>query len=38
MITSYIACIHTVEVDPPDGSPKDDFRMVLVLRSEELGS
>ena len=39
MITSY--CVHTrrrnqVEIDPPEGSPKVDFRMVLVLRSEEL--
>ena len=25
-----------VEIDPPEGSPKVDFRMVLVLRSEEL--
>ena len=39
MITSY--CVHTrrrsqVEIDPLEGSPKVDFRMVLVLRSEEL--
>ena len=39
MITSYR--VHTrrrsqVEIDPPEGSPKVDFRMVLVLRSEEL--
>ena len=27
-----------VEIDPPEGSPKVDFRMVLVLRSEELTS
>ena len=32
-----IACIHAVEIDPPEGSRKVDFRMVLVLRSEELG-
>ena len=25
------------EVDPPDGSPKVDFAMLLLLRSEELG-
>ena len=31
------ACIHAVEIDPPEGSPKVDFRMVLILRSEELG-
>ena len=35
-----IACIHAigsqVEIDPTEGSPKVDFRMVLVLRSEEL--
>ena len=40
MITSYR--VHTrrrsqVEIDPPEGSPKVDFRMVLVLRSKELG-
>ena len=32
-----IACIHTVEVERPDGSPKVDFAMLLLLRSEELG-
>ena len=26
-----------IEIDPPEGSPKVDLRMVLVLRSEELG-
>ena len=26
-----------VENDPPEGSPKVDFRMVLILWSEELG-
>ena len=35
-----IACIHTVEVrsksTPSEGSAKVDFRMVLLLRSEEL--
>ena len=31
-----IACIHTVEVERPDGSPKVDFAMLLLLRSEEL--
>jgi hypothetical protein len=39
MITSYLVHTHRrslVEVDPPEGSPKVDFRMVLVLRSEEL--
>ena len=41
MFTSYR--VHTrrrsqVEIDPPEGSPKVDFRMVLVLRSEELTS
>ena len=40
MIT-YYPRIHThrrsqVEIDPAEGSPKVDFRMVLVLRSEEL--
>ena len=39
MITSYR--VHTrrrsqVEIDPPEGSLKADFRMVLALRSEEL--
>ena len=39
MITSYR--VHTrrrsqVEIDPPEGSPKVDFRIMLVLRSEEL--
>ena len=39
MITPY--CVHThrrslVEIDSPEGSPKVDFTMVLVLRSEEL--
>ena len=33
--------VHTrrrsqVEIDPPEGSPKVDFRIMLVLRSEEL--
>ena len=28
----------TVEVERPDGSPKVDFAMLLLLRSEELGS
>ena len=32
-----IACIHAVEFDRPRESPKADFMMVLVLRSEELG-
>ena len=36
-----IACIprhrSQAEIDPPEGSPKVDFRVVLVLRSEELG-
>ena len=39
MITSYRVHTHRrsqVEIDPPEGSPKVDFRMVLVLRSEEL--
>ena len=39
MITSYGVHIRRrsqVEIDPPEGSPKVDFRMVLVLRSEEL--
>ena len=39
MITSYR--VHTrrrsqVEIDPPEGSPMVDFRIVRVLRSEEL--
>ena len=34
--------VHTrrrsqVEIDPPEGSPKVNFKMVLILRSEELG-
>ena len=37
MITSYRVPIHTVEVERPDGSPKVDFAMLLLLRSEELG-
>ena len=39
MITSYGVHIRRrsqVEIDPPEGSPKVDFTMVLVLRSEEL--
>ena len=40
MIT-YYPRIHThrrsqVEIDPAEGSPKVDFRMMLVLRSDEL--
>ena len=30
-------CIHTVEVERPDGSPKVNFAVLLLLRSEELG-
>ena len=40
MITSYRVHTHRrnqVEIDPPEGSPKVDFTMVLVLRSKELG-
>ena len=41
MITYYPRILthrrSQVEIDPPEGSPKVDFRMVLVLRSEELG-
>ena len=29
--------IHTVEVERPDGSPKVNFAVLLLLRSEELG-
>ena len=34
--------VHTrrrsqVEIDPPEGSPKVDFRIMLVLRSEVIG-
>ena len=39
MITSYRVHTHRrsqVEIDSPEGSPKVDFRMLLVLRSEEL--
>ena len=39
MITSYRVNTHRrsqVEIDSPEGSPKVDFRMLLVLRSEEL--
>ena len=32
-----IACIHTIEVERPDGSPKVDFAVLLLLRSEEPG-
>ena len=39
-ITSYRvhpSCRSQVEIDPAERSPKVDFTMVLVLRSEELG-
>ena len=40
VLSSLSACIHAVEVQveihPPKGSRKVDFRMVMVLRSEEL--
>ena len=32
-----IACIHTVEVERPDGSLKVNFAVLLLPRSEELG-
>ena len=32
-----IHCRSQVEIDPPEGSPKVDFTMALVLRSKELG-
>ena len=40
MITSYRVHPHrrsSLEVERPDGSPKVDFAMLLLLRSEELG-
>ena len=43
VVQPYLYSAHSdagrsqVEIDPAKGSPKVDFRMVLVLRSEELG-
>jgi hypothetical protein len=37
MTTSYCMCNHAFQFDRPRGSLKVGFRMVLVLRSDELG-
>ena len=37
MITSYRVHPHPVEVERSDGSPKVNFAVLLLLRSEELG-